>query len=178
MNYLYKILFFSAILTACGPSPTSSSDSISPLPEKADTTKDAAIPIKAVLKDTLAKSENPDSISPSEAPKPSPPKRAVLSFEKTTMAFDTLSEGEETDVVFSFTNKGNANLSILDASASCGCTYPSFPFLPIPPGETGEIKVTFNSKGKMGRQRPKIRIFSNAGRQDLYLEGFVRYPGQ
>jgi hypothetical protein len=50
MNYLYKILFFSAILTACGPSPSSSSDSISPRPEKADTTTDAAIPHQSCFK--------------------------------------------------------------------------------------------------------------------------------
>jgi hypothetical protein len=33
---------------------------------------------------------------------------------------------------------------------------------PIAPGKTGEITVTFNSTGKMGRQNKVVTIYSNA----------------
>jgi hypothetical protein len=39
---------------------------------------------------------------------------------------------------------------------------PEWPKTPIPPGQESEIKATFNSAGKMGRQNKVITIHSNA----------------
>lgn len=61
-------------------------------------------------------------------------------------------------------------------TATCGCTQPSFPFLPIAPGEEGTISVTFNSTGKINEQRPTVTVITN-GRPSivkLNLEGMVR----
>ena len=76
---------------------------------------------------------------------------------------------------FKFTNTGNAPLEITNAEVSCGCTYPSYPFLPIEPGKTGEITVTFNSKGKFGKQKPIVTIYTNTPEKQykLMLEGEV-----
>ena len=64
---------------------------------------------------------------------------------------------------------------ISNAQASCGCTIPQWPAEPIPPGDTGEIEVEFNSKGKSGRQTKAIRISTNISDQPevVYLKGNV-----
>jgi hypothetical protein len=52
-------------------------------------------------------------------------------------------------------------LKIEKVKASCGCTVPEWPQEPIPVGETGIIKVTFNSAGKTGVQNKAITITAN-----------------
>ncbi|MFK7947087.1 MAG: DUF1573 domain-containing protein [Saprospiraceae bacterium] len=109
--------------------------------------------------------------------KSAPQKRPKLSFDKKTFEYGMIEQGDVVNHSFSFTNKGNADLIIKDAEASCGCTTPTYPFVPIKPGESGTISVTFNSTGKMGTQRPNITVTSNAYPrvQTLYLEGFVTH---
>ena len=100
---------------------------------------------------------------------------AGIRFSNKVHAFGTIKEGEKVKYAFEFTNTGNSDLEILNAKATCGCTNPAFPFMPIAPGETGKIVVTFNSKGKTGMQRPAVTITSNAypRTHKLYLEGKV-----
>ena len=62
---------------------------------------------------------------------------------------------------FEFKNTGNAPLIISDVKKSCGCTVPSWPKEPILPGETGEIKVTYDTK-RPGAINKNITIVSNA----------------
>ena len=64
---------------------------------------------------------------------------------------------------------------IKSVDVSCGCTFPSYPFLPIKPGEEGQIDVNFDSKGKIGRQKPTVTVVTNARPRTLklYMEGFV-----
>ena len=101
--------------------------------------------------------------------------RPVLSFESKSFDYGTVAQGDKVTHTFRFTNEGDAELIIKKASASCGCTMPSYPFVPIKPGESGAISVTFNTTGKMGKQRPNITVTSNAypSTQTLYLEGYV-----
>lgn len=174
MNSHYKILIFAGFLTACSPAPSQQKETQDPAKELPG---EDSVGIRK--KDKLAEDSLPDDAK-NRIPEPPPPKpvkdRPVLQFEQTVLSFDTLSEGEERELVFRFQNTGKAKLEITGTEATCGCTYPSFPFVPIAPGESGEIRVSFNSSGKMGRQRPMITVHSNAGNQKLFLEGFVRYP--
>ena len=63
---------------------------------------------------------------------------------------------------YKFKNTGNADLVISDAKGSCGCTVPEYPKAPIKPGEEGNIKVTFDSSGKGGRQNKSVTVITNA----------------
>ena len=77
---------------------------------------------------------------------------------------------------FEFTNTGTAPLLILDAKSTCGCTVPSFPKEPIPPGGTGKIDVKYNMN--VGPIRKTITIETNAvnydeGRVPLKIKGEV-----
>lgn len=114
--------------------------------------------------------------------KPTAPKRRkgypAIEFEKMTMVFDTIQQGDLVDHDFIFTNTGNAPLEIKSARASCGCTQPSFPFIPIEPNEQGRISVRYNSVGKEGNQAPDITVTTNINSKELILvmEGFVVVP--
>jgi len=83
--------------------------------------------------------------------------------------YGRIEEGEKVMHVFSFKNTGNAPLIIEDASATCGCTMPEYPIIPINPGEESEIIVTFDSKGKIGVQNKKVTVRTNSYPKTHYL---------
>ncbi len=99
-----------------------------------------------------------------------------IKFLKTSYNFGEISEGEEPVFYFKFVNTGTANLYISDVQTSCGCTVAQYPDKPIPPGDTEQIVVTFNSSGYSGYQIKKITIFANTPKQthSLTIEGVVK----
>ena len=76
--------------------------------------------------------------------------------------FGKATEGDKVDFSFRFRNIGTKPLIIQNATASCGCTKPSWPQEPIPPGGTGSIKAEFNTEGRLGPAFKLIRVVSNA----------------
>jgi hypothetical protein len=76
--------------------------------------------------------------------------------------FGKVTDGEKVEFNYRFKNTGNHPLVILTASASCGCTVPEKPEAPIKPGETGFLKVVFNSQGRVGDVHKEITVTSNA----------------
>lgn len=76
--------------------------------------------------------------------------------------FGKLVDGEKVEFNFRFKNTGNNPLIISSTSASCGCTVPEKPEEPIKPGETGFIKVVFNSQGRIGDSHKEVTVISNA----------------
>ena len=88
-------------------------------------------------------------------------KEPIISFDKKTWDFGTITDGEVVEHTFRFTNTGTTDLVISSASASCGCTIPNWPKEPIAPGEKGEIKVEFNSNGKKDMVTKDITILAN-----------------
>lgn len=88
---------------------------------------------------------------------------AKMVFEKTTYDFGKFPESSpKVTCVFYFTNEGDAPLVIHQAIGSCGCTVPQYPKEPIMPGKSGEIKVTYNGKGRYpGQFKKSIRIRTN-----------------
>ena len=75
--------------------------------------------------------------------------------------FGKIKEGENLEVSFRFKNVGDKPLVISNVSASCGCTVPETPKKPYQPGETGVIKASFNSSGKVGSQSKQVNVFAN-----------------
>jgi hypothetical protein len=84
--------------------------------------------------------------------------------------FGTIYDGDRVEHTFRFTNTGDDDLVITDASATCGCTIPDWPKHPIAPGEKGEIKVEFNSAGKTGGQTKEITIIANTNPTKTVLQ--------
>lgn len=100
----------------------------------------------------------------------------VIKFEKELYDFGVITEGASVKNEFKFKNTGKTALIISDATATCGCTIPEYPTKPIKPGESGVIKVIFNSRGKEGMQDKVVSIISNANPYlaTLHLVGEVK----
>ncbi len=101
--------------------------------------------------------------------------QAEIKFDKLTHNFGTFSESNpKVTCVFKFKNVGDQPLVINQAVASCGCTVPEYTKDPIKPGESGEIKVTYNGAGKFpGHFKKSITVRTNATVEmtRLYVEG-------
>lgn len=76
--------------------------------------------------------------------------------------FGTVTDGENVVFSYRFRNAGTKPLIISSATASCGCTVPEKPEEPVKPGETGFLKVVFNSKGRVGQVHKEVTVVSNA----------------
>ncbi len=89
--------------------------------------------------------------------------------------FGKISEGEMVEFNYRFKNSGNKPLIVSNVSASCGCTVPEKPEEPVQPGETGYIKVKFNSDKRVGEAHKTITVQSNANPAfpELLLKGTV-----
>jgi hypothetical protein len=86
----------------------------------------------------------------------------TIEFDEMNFDFGTITDGDLVSNVFTFKNTGDKDLVLIAVKASCGCTVPEdWPKHPIAPGESGEIKVTFNSANKLGNIRKTIRIEAN-----------------
>ena len=97
-------------------------------------------------------------------------------FEKTEFDFGTITEGQKVEQTFKFKNVGDADLAIVDAKGSCGCTVPTYPKEPIAPGKSGEIHVVFDSEGKSGEQTKTVTLTANTSPTAtvLTLKGVVQ----
>jgi hypothetical protein len=84
-----------------------------------------------------------------------------MEFEEEVFNFGKISQGEKVEHTFVFVNSGSSDLIITSARGSCGCTVPEWPKYPIKPGEKGEIKVIFDSSGKIGKQHKTVTIVAN-----------------
>lgn len=121
------------------------------------------------------KAHTDPGINPSEAEirmrDASEMKQTQITFEETKFSFGEISEGDVVRHAYKFKNTGTEPLLISNAQTSCGCTVPSFPKKPIPPGGEGEITVEFNSNGRPGHQQKNVIVYSNA-QQDKVSIGF------
>ena len=88
----------------------------------------------------------------------------------------TVVEGEKVSHTYKFKNDGQEPLILSNAKGSCGCTVPSWPREPIPPGGEGEVTVEFNSQNKKGKRNQKVTITANTNPPQtfIYLKGEVQ----
>ena len=109
-------------------------------------------------------------------------KKPQIQFEQTTIDLGTFSDPTQVHkVVFKFKNVGKAKLVINYVNTSCGCTVAEYPKDFISPGGTGEIKVSYDPKGKFpGPFRKGITVFTNSGKDTtrLFITGKMVAPQQ
>ncbi|WP_306352690.1 DUF1573 domain-containing protein [Flavobacterium sp. '19STA2R22 D10 B1'] len=115
-------------------------------------------------KEDAAAKVNEENLKVSQATGEQAGKLPTIKFEEETHDFGTINEGDKVETVFKFKNEGEANLLIIDAKGSCGCTVPEFPKEPVAPGQTGEIKVSFDSHGKPGQQQKTVTLTTNTAK--------------
>jgi hypothetical protein len=101
-----------------------------------------------------------------------------MEFETVEYNYGTIQDGDHVKYNFKFKNTGKGNLIIADAKPSCGCTVPEYPEEPINPGDSGEIKVDFDSanKGSDNEVVKTVTIIANTqpNKIVLKLRGFVK----
>lgn len=118
----------------------------------------------ATVENTQASSSKPATDGP------------VMTFNKTDHDFGTINEGDKVTTEFSFTNTGSADLIIVDARGSCGCTVPKYPKnTAIKPGQSETITVSFDSSNKPGMQQKSVTLSANtsSGREMLRIKANV-----
>jgi len=89
-------------------------------------------------------------------------KLPVVKFDKMEHDFGTIAEGDKPETEFQITNEGEADLIIINAQGSCGCTVPVWPKEPIKPGQSAPLKVSFDSNGKPGQQQKTVTLTTNS----------------
>ncbi len=100
----------------------------------------------------------------------------TLTFGESEFDFGEIQEGEKITHEYNFTNTGNEPLVISKAVGSCGCTVPDWPREPIAAGESGVIKVQYDSRGK-GKtaaeggkaENKRVTITANTDPANTYL---------
>jgi hypothetical protein len=104
---------------------------------------------------------------------------ARMDFEETIFEFGEVDEGAVVKHEFKFTNNGKIPLLIQNAHSTCGCTIPDWPKELIQPGQSGVIKVEFDTKGKSELQEKPVIITANTypSVTKLYLKGNVNKLG-
>ncbi len=88
-------------------------------------------------------------------------KKSRIKFVEQTIDLGTIKEDVIVEKFFEFKNEGTADLVIINAEGSCGCTVPTIPMEPIKPGEKGRIGVKYTAKNKAGPQKPIITVTTN-----------------
>jgi len=88
-----------------------------------------------------------------------PPPQLTISEEE--WDFGKIQPTEKPTHIFSIRNNGGEELIIGRVRASCGCTATVLESKNIIPGESTELKVTFNPKGYEGKVKKAIYIDSN-----------------
>jgi uncharacterized cupredoxin-like copper-binding protein len=84
-----------------------------------------------------------------------------ISFQQTEYDFGDIVQGEKVHYNFIVTNTGGNILEITNVRASCGCTAALPDKREIQPGESTQIKVEFNSAGRIAKQVKNIFVTSN-----------------
>jgi hypothetical protein len=105
----------------------------------------------------------------------------VASFDNKAFNFGTLKEGEKANHTYKLTNNGKSDLVIRKIKSSCGCTVVKPQSKVIKPGETTELGVTFNSRGKKGKPRKHVTVITNDPKNSsirLTISGEVQAIGQ
>ncbi len=89
------------------------------------------------------------------------PPLTSIEFVEVVHEFGEMKEGVVAKHTFEFKNTGDKPLVIRNAKASCGCTTPEYPKVPIAPGETGKLVAAYNSDGRPGEFTKTISVEAN-----------------
>lgn len=149
--FLLIIITFTTLLISCTNIPKAESS----LSEKTSNNKHVSANTDAVIKDA-----NNDNHTQGRLP--------IIFFENPNFHFGKCFKGQKVEHIFKFENRGKIDLEISKVKSSCGCTAAILTNKIVPPGETGEIKTTFNSSSFHGRVTKSITVTSNDPNRPIY----------
>jgi hypothetical protein len=85
----------------------------------------------------------------------------TLTLNEETFDFGDINDLTAVTKTVTFKNSGDKTLEISGVKASCGCTTGKLVKKTYEPGEEGSVDITFNPKGKSGKQTKSVRFTSN-----------------
>jgi hypothetical protein len=88
--------------------------------------------------------------------------QARMKFEQKTQNFSKTKPGHVFEFDYVFSNNGNKPLIINNIEVTCSCTKYIYPKRPIVPQQKETIKVSFDTKHKIGYQDRILLVYSNA----------------
>ena len=127
------------------------------------------LPYQALAEEKTEKSTPPAQVKEAKNPE--------IQFQEDFFDFGKIEQQKSVSHIFKFKNTGNADLVINDLKSTCGCTAALVTLKVIPPGETGEIKVTFSSKNFQGEVKRSVFVSSNDPKNSkviLNIKSFVQ----
>lgn len=83
-----------------------------------------------------------------------------IAFEKTIHDFGEVTAGKKYSSEFKFTNTGSSVLKITDVKRCCGAVV-TLDKKELAPGESGTLKIEYNTGRRSGLMRQQLRVFSN-----------------
>jgi Protein of unknown function (DUF1573) len=84
----------------------------------------------------------------------------IMTLESMTVDYGNITQGSDPLRTVAFTNTGTEPLVISNAKGSCGCTVPSWPREPIPPGESSVIEIRYDTK-RLGGINKTVKLTTN-----------------
>lgn len=99
----------------------------------------------------------------------------LIEFREKTHEFGTVDQGAPTETAFQFKNTSTQKVFLSSVKAGCGCTTPSWSKDTIPPGASGEIRVSYNSQ-RLGTFHKSVTVNYNDRPEPitLYIKGEVK----
>jgi hypothetical protein len=100
----------------------------------------------------------------------------TIEFLQNEYDFDTIPVNKILTRDVKFINTGKNPYFITDIKVSCGCTIPSYDNKPIAAGDTGSVKIEYNSEKKNGFNMNKLSLYGNTEPTEraVYFKVFVK----
>jgi hypothetical protein len=96
-----------------------------------------------------------------------------MKFKSMRYDFGDIFKGSKGTYVFKFKNNGKTPLLLAKPESSCGCTVASWPKAPIMPGDSSEIKVTYNTSFEGAFNKTVVVNSNNKKPVVLHIRGRV-----
>lgn len=102
--------------------------------------------------------------------------QAQITFAEPHHKFPKATEGQQLSHYYVFTNTGDKPLIITDYQVGCICTRVHFPLKPVMPGVTDSLRVSFDTRSKLGHHLRSVKLKSNAVNDpaEITFKVFVR----
>lgn len=101
----------------------------------------------------------------------------ILELAEDTINFGIIPNKKDIKLTFNLKNAGGGNLIIYKIETSCSCTSVLTDNFLLQPGESKELIITFNAKGREGKQHKIVKVFCNDPQKPivtLVIEGFIK----
>ena len=107
--------------------------------------------------------------------KSQPGSDSSIVFDATVFDFGAIEKGSVAEHDFVFKNQGQNPVTIINVRATCGCTVTKWTLDPVKPGESGLVKVKYNTSIEGQFTKSVIVIKSNNYKTyTLFIKGEVK----